>query len=334
MQAALRKALPALALFHASFALAAPPVVTQTNAQQLAQDLNRKGSDDSMESSTTSAMKALMHFANSEMPSAVSNGMTAYGKYRNSENLDKLGDQNILNEVKMASMGGGPVSGVSNARTGTSFRRLDPAFLRKGEAGKIADEFERQSGMKREDFLKELAAVSEKKISRRDPQLMDKVLSRFESFAAKIPNQEFRKKVEAGINRVPATVRNGLISKAISKFSGFFGGGEPAPAAGAAVSSVPAPASTTSTTPPAAEAPAAEASVAAADNMVPTQEGDRLPSAVGGSRLPPIDQRSDMLASTINAAIHTQSVEPTIFDIVSRKYREFTAVLGKKPPQN
>ncbi|MGE3262150.1 MAG: hypothetical protein AB7K68_10250 [Bacteriovoracia bacterium] len=310
-----------------AFAAGTPstPPITQKNAQAVAEDLNRKASDQSMQSSTTSAMKALMHFANSEMPSAVSNGMTAYGKYRNSENLDKLGDQNTLNEVSMVSFGNGAsaASGVSKtpAKTNTSFRRLDPSFLRQGEAGKIADEFERQSGMKREDFLKEMSAVSEKKISRTDPQLMDKLLSRVESFASRIPNAQFRAKVEANIHKVPETVRTGLVAKAISTFSGFM-----AAASSDSAAHIHMPVAT--------EAPKASPVAAAPTISVPEPElAAEVPSVAASSpTLVAPNQKTDMLGTVINEAIRTQAEDPSIFEIVTRRYRVVMPFFSKKAP--
>jgi hypothetical protein len=299
---------------------AAGTPIDQTNAQAVAEDLNRKGSDQSMQSSTTSAMKALMHFANGEMPSAVNNGMTAYGKYRNSENLDSLGDQNVVNAASMASAGSTGITKV--VKTNTSFRRLDPNFLRTGEAGKIADEFEQKSGMKREQFLKELSDVSEKKISRSDPLLMDKALSRLETFASHIPNAEFRGKIEKGINRVPATVRNGLIGKAIAKFAGFMAGGADTSAAPATTAKADGSGKAQGTE------GKPEITEAAPSTASPTEAGiapaENPSSASNGSH------PSDMFGSVIRDAIHTQAEELSIFEQVTRKIRTLSPELQKK----
>lgn len=304
-------------------ALAAAPAfaanINQTNAQQAAENLNRQGSDQSMQNATTSAMKALMHFEQGEMPSAISNGMNAYGKYRNSEDLDKMGDKNTLNQASMGSLDGSSVSGAVK-KTSTTFRRLDPSFLRQGEAGKIAAEFEQRTGMKREDFLKEMSNVSEQKISRNDPHLMEKVFERFEGFVKKIPNAEFRNHVQQRVDSVPATVRNGLIGKAIGKFASFLsGGGGGAPEA--PVAQVPTPAPTAGK----AEAAPVAAPAATATSAV------TAPTATATQAKSSDDSKNALLGNVLNAAMNSQAVEPTIFEMVTRQYRELTPGLTGKP---
>ncbi|HEY8280594.1 MAG TPA: hypothetical protein VIH99_13270 [Bdellovibrionota bacterium] len=194
--------------------------LNQADTQILSRQINDKGSDESLRASTTYAMQALMDLAGGHLPGAVKNGYSAYGKYRNSENLDNLKDENAYLAASMASVGSGPTKELVD--TDTTFRRLDPAFLRQGEAAKVAAEFERQTGMKREDFLTQMAEVSEKKIKRSDPMMIDKALARFEGFLAKIPNQEFRKNAQKSINMVPDTIRRGMVGKAVQKLAGFF----------------------------------------------------------------------------------------------------------------
>lgn len=315
----MRRRLAVAAVFLALFAhdSRAEDKLNQTNAQTVAEDLNRKASDQSLQSSTTSAMKALMNLASANVPGAISNGMTAYGKYRNSENLDIMGDKNILNQAQMASAGTAlpKVSAVSASPAGTTFRRLDPAFLRKGEAAAVAAEFEKQTGMKREDFLAQLSTISENKIHSNDPQLMDKAFSRLEAFVAKIPNKDFRGKLQKGISMVPGTVRNGLVAKAISKFAGFMSGdsGEPALAQKPAEAAAPVVAE--------APAPAPEAVAAA--------EPNREPAATVAMEAKTESAPDSGLADVIHAAMDTQAAEPTIFEIVSRRYRIVTPLLSK-----
>ena len=95
-----------------------------------------------------------------------------------------------------------------------------------------AAEFERQTGMKREEFLKQMAEISEQKIKRSDPMMIDKALARFEGFLKKIPNAEFRKNAEKSVAMVPNTMRRGMVGQAGSSGArgvGVFGGGGSSP---------------------------------------------------------------------------------------------------------
>jgi hypothetical protein len=170
-------------------------------------------------------MQALMDLAATNIPSAVNNGLSAYGRYRNSESLDMLTDANINSAISMGSIGARPALAGNTGPTSTTYRRLDPSFLHQGEAGKVAAEFERQTGMSRNDFLTQLSSISEQKIRKSDPMLFDKALSRLEGFVGKIPNQKFRNNLQKNINLVPNTLRKGLVAQAVAKFTGLLAGG-------------------------------------------------------------------------------------------------------------
>lgn len=302
---------------------------------------NRKASDDSMQVSTTYAMTALMDLASFKIPSAVNNGMTAYGKYRNSETLDRLGDENVRRAASMGSVGTGDPS-LSTVKTQTSFRRLDASFLRTGEAGKVAAEFEKRSGMPREKFLEHMSAISEKKISRYDPQMVDKVLGRFEGFINEIPNPEFRGNLQKAVNMVPSSARTGLIGKAVAKFANLMSvasGGASAGDSGvsAGVAAVP----TTGGEAPATDAAAAAEALAAVAGV----EDARAPASTEGSNVPTLgaslneipvpagsDKAANPLGSVVQAAITSsqgQAQDQTIFQQVSRVYRGMAGYFAK-----
>ena len=208
------KILPILACL----ALPAKAEISQTEAQKISADLNKKGSDDSLKLSTTLAMQALMKLSNSDMPGAINKGYDAFGKYQNSENMDDIKSQNNQYKNAMSSVGTSFVSGQSSGPT--SYRRLDPSFLHEGEAGKVADEFEKMSGMKREVFLKNLATAAENPLNPSDPELFKKALARGDIFLQQIPNKEFRAKLERIKNMVPDSLKEGLLAKAVSTFFG------------------------------------------------------------------------------------------------------------------
>jgi hypothetical protein len=297
-----------VAVLMASFLYCFPSLaedVNQNTSFQTTDITNRKASDTSLQHSTSYAMTALMDLGNLNIPSAVNNGMTAYGKYRNSETLDKLGDQNIMRAGSLSTAGS--EGNLTARKTDTTFRRLDPNFMRQGKFHEVASEFEKRSGMKREQFLNQMSEISEKKIRRSDPQLVDKVIGRFENFVAKIPNADFRANLEKGIAMVPASVRTGIISKAVQKF---------ASPSGLSVASNDSPAQSKTETPVAVEnqePPKEVAQETASPQQVAPSVSVREPASSGESDNP--------LGNIIQSAIDTHEDGFTIFQQVSKKYR-------------
>ncbi len=285
--------------------------VTQNTSFQTVDVTNRKASDESLQHSTSFAMTALMDLGNLNIPSAVNNGMTAYGKYRNSETLDRLGDENTYRSSILSSAG---TETPVYKKTDTTFRRLDPSFLRQGQFNEVASEFEKRSGMKRETFLTQLSDVSEKKIRRSDPQLVDKVVGRFESFISKIPNAEFRANLEKGVKMVPESVRSGIIAKAVQKFATPNGPTSPEPTTSPVVAKEekdPAKAPEETVAAVEAAAPAAASPAPETSSVVPSRE----PSSTNGK---------NPLGNIIQAAIDTQENEVSIFQQITKKYRSLT----------
>ncbi|MGZ3652638.1 MAG: hypothetical protein ACXVB9_09070 [Bdellovibrionota bacterium] len=315
---------------------------SQMDALAAAQRINKSGSDQSMQASTTSAMTALMKLANADTTGAISKGYQAFGQYRNSGDLDGLRLKNSITALKMDSIGNylaqngkdsifmAPISDYS-----TTYARLDPAFLRQGEAGKVADEFEKQSGMPREVFLKQMTQASDSNIKVSDPQLVDKVLTRFEGFVSQIPNTDFRNKVQAQIDRVPQTVRTGLISKAVQQFTVMFAGASVSPKT-STIALAPKDAKATGAASTGAAAATAEATAksAVAGGLKPSEDRS-LASAVAGSYLQERKEfrnisddqfGADAVGGVLQTALDEQT-EDTIFKQVSRKYRSLSPSL-------
>jgi hypothetical protein len=306
--------------------------------------VNKIGSDQSMQDSTTNAMTALMKLAKADRTGAISKGYQAFGQYRNSGDLDGMRLKTSINALKLDTMGNyisttgknsifmAPISEYS-----TSYARLDPAFLHKGEAGKVADEFESQTGMKRETFLKKMASASDSTISASDPKMVDKVLSRFESFVSEIPNEAFRDKVQKQIAAVPQTVRTGLISQALQKASQFLAGTAPVQSDLSVMPKDTGKASSGSTL---AAVPIADSKAPIA---APTAKGeDRNPATAMTTMLGErsefrnIDHDkfgSDAVGGALQTALDEQGGEDTIFKQVSRKYRGLSPSLLQKVQQ-
>ena len=299
--------------------------ISQWEAMAAAHKLNKTGSDDSLQASTTSAMRALMELSKQNIGTAISHGYKAYGQYRNSDELDDLRVKNAISALKMDSIGSylqkdgkdsvflAPMSDFD-----TSYKRLNPTFLREGRAGQIAEEFEKTTGMKRETFLKYMAKASESDITADDPQLVDKVLSRFEGFLKEIPNEDFRKKVEIELARIPQSVRSGLISKAVVKFTSMIAGGAEKETRKSDPAQIPSSTDIASSSQKkGADAAASESSVASAIVRVEFR----------GLANETFDD--DAIGSALQAALEGQR-EDTIFKQISRKYRSLAPELSER----
>jgi hypothetical protein len=213
---------------------------TQENAQLQAAYVNYVGSDNSMESATNRAMVAMMNLAALNIPGAFANGYKAYGHYINSEKMDDIEAKALRLQGKMAGTRGPNKGGSSGASgqgqkdrssgiSGTTFSRLKTDFLYKGEMAEVAAEFEKRSGMKREEFLQHLASATDARLRWDDPQLMQKLESRFQAFTSRIPNKEFREGLETAANMFPSAARTETLQKIASVYFdawGSRGGGE------------------------------------------------------------------------------------------------------------
>jgi hypothetical protein len=329
------------------------PLSASSNQKQFYQtttNTNNQGSDDSLENSAVYAMSALMDLSSLNYRSALNNGLTAYGKYRNSETMDRISKENAILALSMGTIGegaksesasgskandGSGASGVSGS-TQTSFRRLDSKFLREGKAAQVAAEFEKRSGMSREKFLEQLSTISEQKLSRHDPQLVEKAIGRFENFIKQIPNGEFRAGLQKAVNNVPATVRSGVIAKAVSRFASLTGGSVASSGSESdgIDAQVAAKLSSSTQETPSIQDQRTPAKLSSKDNGVEKRDlASEVTSGLPGAHLSLGSEGSnsaerDAIGSIVKAAIDTQSQELTVFQIVNRKYRSLTPKLN------
>lgn len=329
-----------------------PPNLTQAEAQELAGRVNSAGSDRSLQSSTTKAMQALIQFNDSDIPGAVKSAIRAYGSFKTSEDLDRARKINILKKAGLGSSGTLTVSEEDGAflASRTSFRRLDPQFLEKGEAAKIAEEFEKKTGIKRKDFLEQMANASEAKLFVNDPKLFEKAQADFNAFVEKIPNAEFKAKVKSAVGLIPDLTKNQLLATAVQKAVALAAKTMPSDSDLALVEKAqiavgpPNPAAA----PPAnrelaAVAPATKAEspgevVAAAPASVKEGEKeDAKDDAIGSltsdqmARTYGRETGNPLLAGVVRAAMGEAKDDDTIFRIVSKKYREVTPRLRYSP---
>ncbi len=340
-----RPKLPLLFIAFFSLVWSVPEAFAITQAEALAEAaaVNRSGSDQSLQNSTTSAMRAMLELNNQNRPGAVKNGYQAFGEFRTSEDLDAVRMENRIRQIDLFTNNVSihtPVPSWAKNREvyTTTFARLDPKFLHKGEAGKVADEFERKSGMKREAFLKKLAQASESTISSDDPNLTEKVIGKFASFVDDIPNAEFRNNVKKQIDSTSRKSQAKLIRDGARHIWDVLAsyGGSVAPKIAALVPSGSTesnrePASSSSLSASTAftgELPG-EGGRRAEDPLASSKGSFRVEMAPQDADLKSLDLTGDPLGSAMQAAIDGQG-ELTIFMQVSRKYRAMAPYLGLK----
>lgn len=332
---------------------AAADAVTQAGSQQNAANVNHQGSDDDMDEATRNAMKAFMNLAALNIPGAISKGYEAYGNYINSEKLDDLEARTkklkntmtsitasgALNGGSLANAGAiadrkaSGVTGTANSRTLTTLSRLDPSFLYKGETAAVAEEFEKRSGMKRDEFFRHLSAATDAQYTFDDPSLQSKLEQRFQAFKERIPNQEFRAGLERAESMVPNAIRTKMLGEAMAFYKNAWGSSG----------------STVATAPPAPILPEAGA-MAASNTAAPTPSTAASSSDVKSAQRAPasapsvekegfypqkmgfyIGLKDD--PNALNAYFQNANLpsdDDSIFKVVSLKYRKLTPGLVAK----
>lgn len=317
--------------------------MNQAEALAAAAAVNRSGSDESMQNSTTSAMQAMLELNNQNRPGAMKNGYKAFGEYRTSENLDIVRMKNRIRQIDLFTNNVSihtkvPAWAKNKEVFATTYSRLDPKFLRQGEAGKIADEFEKKSGMKREVFLKHMAKASESNISDKDPNLTEKVLGRFASFVDEIPNEEFRSNVKKQIEAVSPDSQASLIRDGVEHLFDVLAKYGVSVAPKVALLPEPAPYEATRAPSSVASSPSAftgvmEAprSARAEDPLLASKKNFVQEMASQDADFRGLGREKfsgDPIGSVMQTALEEQS-ETSIFRQVSRRYRAVTPALSQ-----
>jgi hypothetical protein len=297
--------------------------ISQTEALAQAERSNAIGSDQSLRSSVTGAMQALLSLGENDLTGAAKGAYKAYGKFKNSENLDRVRKQSLLTKASMGSaetlnLTEGEVTFLGSS---TSFRRLDPSFLSAGEDAQIAAEFERKTGIKRQDFLVMLADAAENKLYVSDPKLPEKIDAQFDGFLEKIPNAEFRAKVKEKLSIVPSLTRHKLLVQAVQKMvqvAGKFRAGGPAEADSLKVAGLLSQLE-------GARRPAGNGEPLPGE-MMTTEETEGF-ETTGKLNADMMARRAEAkpdalkLESVVKAAISFDAANETIFQMVSRRYK-------------
>ena len=207
--------------------------INQKDAGGYASNNYWNGSGDSKDEGVRNGMRALNRLAALDIGGAIHYGYKGYGNYTNSQTMDDLDSATWKNKGSMDSLSGNLLSGTSggsgitggdtptsmgpeqaNAHlpgdsntSGTSnsgassisshtLSSMDRSFLYRGETGDVAAEFEKKSGMSREELFNQMAAAEASGLSWDDPNVMDKMESRYQAFIARIPNKEYRGNIE------------------------------------------------------------------------------------------------------------------------------------------
>ena len=323
---------------------------TQAGAQNSAANVNHKGSDDDMEEANKNVMKAIMHAAALNIPGAFAKGYEAYGNYTNSEKLDDLEakTKNLRNSMESITQPGVATAATTSAkaqandksgvsRRATTFSRLNTEYLYKGEMAAVADEFEKRSGMKREELLQHLASATDSGLSFNDPNLLGKLEQRYYAFRDRIPNKEFKAGLEKAEALFPAPMRNKILGEVQAFYIAQWGGKDDGSKLAAAPPAAPDLASAgggAQATAPASPAPAAAGAVTAEADKGAGRSLASVPEAAAsaGQRVGMfigLSKDSDALKDLLKSA-NIGGDDDSIFKLVSMRYRKLTpGLIGK-----
>lgn len=185
------------------------------------------GSDDSKDEGVRNAMRALNNLAALNIGGAITYGYRGYGNYINSQKMDDLDDRarrlkGTMNSVNNNTVGGGanraPASAASQGSsvTGNPSKRMsdmDRSFLYRGETSEVAAEFEKRSGMSREELFNHIASAADSGLSWDDPNLLEKVDERYKAFITRVPNKDFRGGIEKAYSMFDAVKRSQIVEE-------------------------------------------------------------------------------------------------------------------------
>lgn len=331
--------------------------INQKDAGGYASNNYYNGSGDSKDEGVRNGMRALNRLASLDIGGAIHYGYKGYGNYINSQRMDDLDTnswraKNSLNSVENNMITGGAGGGgydyvnpigpekeaakvpkgasagaSSNGESNVTSRKLgdmDRSFLYRGETGEVAAEFEKRSGMSRETLFNELAAAEASGLSWDDPNVMDKMESRYQSFIAKIPNKEYRDNIEKMHSLFNLAKKTQVLQEAAAFYNKMrWGDGDAQVASAAGAISLPPGAAieAAAASDPAPErAPASTAEAAAAP--VKTDDGKlpKLPREQMGMYLGLDGAHGDDLKDIIGQ-------EDTLFRVVSKRYRKLTPMM-------
>lgn len=340
--------------------------INQTDSQGYSANNYYNGSHDSEDEGYRNGMRAMNRLASLDIGGAIHYGYKGYGNYINSENMDDLDSVSHNRRGKMSSAGMGAVGGSGASGSGvvngdysnglgpereaaklpsgamgkakengeSSITRRkwgdsDRGFLYRGETGEVAAEFEKRTGMSREEFANHLSSIVDARLTFDDPELMNKLEQRFVAFKAGVRNPDFKSKLEKVHSMFSFAKKTEMLQEAAAFFNKHrvkpgdqgqmvAGNAQPAPQAAVPDSGNAAGADRG----PASDAATAPTPAVAAQSADPKQA--RLTKEQMGMYLGLEKQHGDELQELMNSA------EDTIFKVVSKRYRKLTpGLLGR-----
>jgi hypothetical protein len=222
----------------------------------------------------------------------------------------------------------GVKSGSGEASTVTSFSRLKSDFLYKGEAAAVADEFEKRTGMKRDEFLMHLGSATDARLNFDDPQLMSKLEQRFQAFKARVTNKEFRAGLDKAESFFPQPVREKLLGEIQSFYVNSWKNDKPGGTALASAAAIPPSNESVADNAPSTTA-APDADNTKETPKFRTLASESKPTPASGEKLGlfiGLNNNSDALKDLFQSA-GIDADEDSIFKIVSLRYRKLAPVL-------
>jgi hypothetical protein len=336
--------------------------INQKDAGGYASNNYWNGSGDSKDEGVRNAMRALNHLAALDIGGAVHYGYKGYGNYINSQKMDDLDSAAWKSKGSMDSIGSPLLSGASGNGAGqngggnpsalgperdpahlpagsngakdasgessvTSHKLadMDRSFLYRGETGDVAAEFEKKSGMSREEFFNQLANAEASGLSWDDPNLMEKGEALYQRFISKIPNKDYRTNLERAHSLFTLAKKMQIMEEAAAFYKKMrWGDGSPSKVAndanGNGSGAAEQAAAAGQGAPDAGRAPASAEPAAVVAAKEATDEKPKLSKEQMGMYLGLEGSHGDDLKDFIGP-------DDTIFHLVSKRYRKLTPMM-------
>lgn len=238
--------------------------MTQQDAMGYGSNNYWNGSGDSKDEGVRNGMRAMGRLAALDIGGAIHYGYKGYGNYINSQKMDDLDSRAWKKKDVMNSISNGFVSGSKSGGSGISgdtpsdigpereaaklaagangksrngdsevtskkWKDLDKGFLYRGETADAAAEFEKKTGMSREEFFNQVADAADANLSFDDPNLMNNLEQRFQVFKASVKNQDFKDKLDKVHSMFSFMKKTEMLQEAAAFYYQQRGPADPAP---------------------------------------------------------------------------------------------------------
>lgn len=172
----------------------------QADSQAEARAAYAQAADDSLRASALEGMRAFTRLGQGNLLGAYRSGVAAFGAYDRGGKLDDAGSAAAL---KAHAMGDGKDPAPRPVKT--TFSRLDPSFLKEGEAAGVVAEFEKVTGIRSGNFLRRLGDASDHPVEWSDPKLGSKLLSRINAASVELKDGAFKTTFRGALKMFPAS---------------------------------------------------------------------------------------------------------------------------------